>query len=242
MPDHLDHKFPVPKSDSWKMFNRISDRYDLLNRLLSLGLDLSWRKRLCRYLPSLEDMKLLDLATGTADVLITLAQHTVSLKEGVGVDMAVKMLDIGRKKIIKKGLDERLTLRTADANKLPFADESFDCTTIAFGIRNLDDPRTALKEMRRVLKPGGRSLILEFSFPKNLFLRAGHVLYLRTVVPVLGWLLSGEYKAYKYLNETIEKFPYGENFCRLMTQVGFDSVQVYPLLFGVASIYQGDKT
>lgn len=241
MPDHLDQKYPVPKSDSWKMFNRISARYDLLNRLLSLGQDLSWRKRLCRYLPAKEELRLLDLATGTADVLIMLAQNAPQVTEGVGVDMAAKMLEIGRKKIIKKDLDQRLTLRTADANQIPFEDESFDCTTIAFGIRNVDDPLIALKQMHRVLRPKGRSLILEFSFPRNPLLKAGHLLYLRTVVPALGWLLSGEYKAYKYLNETIEDFPYGEEFCELMRQAGFQDVQVHPLLFGAASIYQGDK-
>ncbi|MBZ0167404.1 MAG: bifunctional demethylmenaquinone methyltransferase/2-methoxy-6-polyprenyl-1,4-benzoquinol methylase UbiE [Candidatus Omnitrophica bacterium] len=241
MPDHLDQQYPVPKADSWKMFNRISDRYDLLNRLLSLGMDLSWRKRLARCLPDKTDLKLLDLATGTGDVLIILAQCTPRLKEGVGLDMAVKMLDVGRKKIIKKGLDDRLALRTADAHQIPFPGESFDCTTIAFGIRNMDDPLVALKEMVRVLRPGGRSLILEFSFPRNRLLKAGHLIYLRTVVPALGWLLSGEYKAYKYLNATIEEFPYGDAFCQLMKEAGFMAVKAHPLLFGVATIYQGDK-
>ena len=241
MTDPVDRQFPVPKSDSWKMFNRISARYDLLNRLLSLGLDLSWRRRLCTYLPDKPDLKLLDLATGTADVLITLAENAPRLTEGVGVDMAARMLDIGRRKIIKKNLDKRLTLRTANANKIPFEAETFNCTTIAFGIRNVDDPLVALQEMRRVLRPGGRSLILDFSFPKNPLLRAGHLLYLRTVVPALGWLLSGEYAAYKYLNETIEQFPYGEEFCELMRRAGFSRVSAHPQLFGVATIYQGER-
>lgn len=241
MTDPVDRQFPVPKSDSWKMFNRISSRYDLLNRLLSLGLDLSWRRRLCSLLPDKPELKVLDLATGTADVLITLAENTPHLTEGVGLDMAARMLDIGRKKIIKKDLDSRLSLRTADANKIPFEDESFDCTTIAFGIRNVDDPLAALREMHRVVRPGGRSLILEFSFPKNPLLRAGHILYLRTVVPALGWLLSGEYSAYKYLNETIEEFPYGEEFCALMRSAGFHQVSAHALLFGVATIYLGER-
>ncbi|MGE0266904.1 MAG: bifunctional demethylmenaquinone methyltransferase/2-methoxy-6-polyprenyl-1,4-benzoquinol methylase UbiE [Candidatus Omnitrophota bacterium] len=229
------------KSDSWKMFNRISEKYDLLNRLLSLGLDISWRKKLSAFVPAQTGLKILDIATGTADVLITLVQSQPNIQEGVGVDMAAKMLDIGRKKIIRKGLENKLILKTGDANQLPFPGQSFDCTTIAFGIRNVEKPETVLREMHRVLRPKGRSLILEFSLPENKVIRILHLFYLRTVVPFLGWLISGQYKAYKYLNQTIEQFPYGQSFCTLMEKAGYIRVKANPLLFGAATIYQGDK-
>lgn len=229
------------KSDSWKMFNRISAKYDLLNRLLSLGLDVSWRRKLSSFVPSRADLKVLDLATGTADVLITLVQNNQNIQSGVGIDMAAKMLEIGRKKIIQKGLEDKLSLKTADANQLPFSEQSFDCTTIAFGIRNVENPGTVLKEMHRVLKPQGRSLVLEFSLPENKIIRCVHLFYLRNVVPFLGWLISGQYKAYKYLNQTIEDFPYGRSFCSLMEKAGYIDVKANPLLFGAATIYQGDK-
>ncbi|MBP9853232.1 MAG: bifunctional demethylmenaquinone methyltransferase/2-methoxy-6-polyprenyl-1,4-benzoquinol methylase UbiE [Candidatus Omnitrophica bacterium] len=230
------------KSDSWKMFNRISKKYDLLNRILSLGLDISWRKKLSAFLPSQPNVKILDLATGTADVLITLVQDKANVGEGVGVDMAEQMLEIGRNKVAQKGLQGKIQLRIADANHLPFPEYSFDCATIAFGIRNMENPITVLKEMYRVLKPNGRSLVLEFSLPQNKIIRIGHVFYLRTVVPIIGWLLSGEYKAYKYLNQTIERFPYGPAFCLLMEETGFVHVKANPLLFGAATIYQGDRS
>lgn len=241
MNNDKDQKLIFPKSDSWQMFNRISARYDFLNRLLSMGLDISWRKKLGGLLPKSSEITILDIATGTADVLITLTQNHPNIVEGVGVDMAAKMMEIGRKKIIHNGLEKKLTLKTADANQLPFAEQSFDCTTIAFGIRNVENPGAVLKEMNRVLKHNGRCLVLEFSLPQNKIIRTIHLFYLRTVVPFIGWLVSGQYKAYKYLNQTIEEFPYGESFCLLMEKSGFTQVKANPLLFGVATIYQGDR-
>lgn len=231
----------IHKSESWKMFNRISARYDLLNRLLSLGLDVAWRKRLTQMMPNRPNLKLLDLATGTADVLISLTKINPNIETGTGLDMAEKMLEIGREKIKREGLDDQLTLQAGDANKLPFESNAYDCTTISFGIRNIDHPQTALKEMHRVLNSQGRALVLEFSIPKNPIIRMGHLFYLRTVVPILGWIVSGEYKAYKYLNQTIEDFPYGDDFCELMRLCGFQEVKATQLLFGTATIYQGDK-
>ncbi len=230
-----------PKTESWKIFNLISKRYDLLNRLLSLGLDARWRRRLLGLVPERSDLKLLDLATGTADVAISLVEKRSNIHSAIGIDMAQEMLKIGQEKVNRHNLGDRITLQKADAQELPFQDASFDLTTISFGIRNMPDLRLALMEMYRVLKPGGRSLILEFSLPENPLLRFGDLVYLRIIVPVVGFLFSGNYAAYKYLNQTIEQFPYGDRFCKILKQMGYKNIQAHPLLGGVATIYVGEK-
>ena len=235
-----DKNLVLPKSDSWKMFNIIAGRYDFLNRLLSLGQDVRWRCALKQFLPDVQDQKILDLATGTADVLIVLAKDPKVL-HGFGVDPAVNMLEIGRAKIKRQHLDERLTLQQGDAQALSFLDESFDCVTISFGIRNVPDLRLGLMEMYRVTKKGGRVLILEFSKPENPILKAGHWLYLQTVVPLVGFLFSGNFKAYTYLNQTIQTFPYGDRFCKILKQMGFVDIQAHPLMGGAATIYVAQK-
>ncbi len=236
-----DQKLVLPKSESWKMFDAISARYDFLNRLLSLGQDVGWRRRLIKLMPSYPNQTVLDLATGTADVLITITKGNPHVLRGTGIDMAVKMLEVGRKKIAAAQLGDQLMLEHGDAQALPFLDETFDCVTIAFGIRNIPDLRLALLEMHRVTKKGGRILILEFSLPNNLILRAGHWIYLQWVVPLVGLIFSGNWKAYKYLNQTIESFPYGERFCKIIKQFGFTKVEAHPLMGGVATIYVGEK-
>ena len=231
----------LPKSDSWKMFNSIAGRYDFLNRLLSLGQDIRWRHALKQFLSDSDKQTILDLATGTADVLITLTKNNLKIHHGYGVDPAVKMLEIGRKKIKAKHLDKILTLQEGDAQALSFNAETFDCVTISFGIRNIPDLRLALLEMYRVTKTGGRVLILEFSKPANPLLKAGHWLYLQTVVPLVGLIFSGNFKAYTYLNQTIQTFPYGDRFCKILKQMGFLDVEPHPLMGGVATIYVAQK-
>jgi len=231
----------IPKSESPQMFDAIAKRYDLLNRLLSLGQDVSWRNRLIRLLPDGEKLKLLDLASGTADVLITLAEGDNRVVSGIGVDPAAKMLAIGQEKIKAKHLQDRLTLQVGDAQALPFLDDSFDCVTISFGIRNVPDLRLGLLEMFRVTKKGGRVLILEFSKPSNPILNLGHCIYLSVVVPAVGFLFSGNFKAYQYLNQTVQTFPYGERFCKILAQFGFNQIQTVPLMGGVATIYVAQK-
>lgn len=223
------------------MFDEISPKYDFLNRFLSFGLDTSWRQRLAAFLPTRPGLKILDLATGTADVLLALFKNNPNVQAGFGIDLAEKMLDRGRRKIVSHKLEYRVTLSSGDVHAVPFNENTFDAVTIAFGIRNVEDPSKVLCEMRRVLRPGGRALVLEFSLPRNRLLRTGHLLYLRHVVPFVGAVFAGHYRAYRYLNQTIEKFPSGEDFCRLMRQAGFSHVAANPLLGGVASIYQGDK-
>jgi len=237
----IDKDLVLPKSDSWKMFNSIAGRYDFLNRLLSLGQDLRWRHALKQFLPDSDKQTILDLATGTADVLITLIKNNPKIDLGYGVDPAVKILEIGRKKIKAKHLDKILTLQQGDAQALSFNAETFDCVTISFGIRNIPDLRLALLEMYRVTKKGGRVLILEFSKPANPLLKAGHWLYLQTVVPLVGLIFSGNFKAYTYLNQTIQTFPYGDRFCKILKQMGFVNVEPYPLMGGVATIYVAQK-
>jgi demethylmenaquinone methyltransferase/2-methoxy-6-polyprenyl-1,4-benzoquinol methylase len=237
----IDKNLVLPKSDSWKMFNAIAGRYDFLNRLLSLGQDVRWRRALKQFLPDTNGQTILDLATGTADVLIVLSKENPKIHRGFGVDPAVKMLEIGREKIRLQHLDDRLILQQGDAQALSFPDKTFDCVTISFGIRNIPDLRLALLEMYRVTKEGGRILILEFSKPENPFLKAGHWLYLQTVVPLVGFLFSGNFKAYTYLNQTIQTFPYGERFCKILKQMGFVDIKAHPLMGGAATIYVAHK-
>lgn len=231
----------LPKSESPQMFNRISRRYDLLNRILSLGQDVHWRNRLKDLLPARSDLQVLDIASGTADVLITLAQDNPNFSRGVGVDLSVGMLQIGQQKLVKAGLDNKVMLQEADAQKLPFMENAFDVVTISFGIRNIPDLRLALLEMHRVAKSGGTVMILEFSKPSNPLLAWGHWFYMNFVVPVVGFLFSGNFKAYRYLNQTVQTFPYGERFCRILKQFGFIDIQAIPLMGGVATIYAVKK-
>ena len=231
----------VPKSQSWQMFNDISARYDFLNHFLSFGLDRRWRKKLASFLPPKNNQRVLDLATGTADTLLAFLKYNSNVGSAVGIDLADQMLEIGRAKVEQKKLQDKVILQHSDANQIPFENQSFDTVSIVFGIRNVVDPMIVLKEMSRVLKSGGRALVLEFSLPANKIVCGVHLFYLRYVVPWVGWLLSNNYHAYRYLNLTIEEFPYGQKFCQMMTEAGFKRVRANPLLWGVATIYQGDK-
>jgi demethylmenaquinone methyltransferase / 2-methoxy-6-polyprenyl-1,4-benzoquinol methylase len=225
------------KANSWRMFDRIARRYDLLNRLLSFRQDVRWRRRLVAHLPARNDLCLLDLATGTGDVLVEALRRPGRVGHAVGMDMAGAMLSVGQ----GKGLGKTADLVRADATRIPAASNSFDAVTIAFGIRNVDDVGKALREMRRVLKPGGRALVLEFSLPRWRILRAPYLFYFRHVLPRLGAAISGDGQAYRYLNETAEAFPYGQAFRDLMTEAGFANVTEAPLTFGIATIYQGER-
>jgi demethylmenaquinone methyltransferase/2-methoxy-6-polyprenyl-1,4-benzoquinol methylase len=236
-----DNKKSPSRKEVWLMFDRIAHRYDLLNRLLSFGQDVVWRNRLARHLNDNPDQKILDLATGTGDVLLSLQKKSHVLKEGIGIDMSEKMLEIGRKKIIERKLQNILTLIVGNANDIPFPENSFDVVTIAFGIRNVDDTDKALCEMYRVLKNDGRLIILEFSLPANRFIRNLYLFYFRNILPKIGGIISGDSYAYNYLNETVETFPYGEQFGKLLVSNGFQNVNVKTLTFGIASIYRGDK-
>jgi demethylmenaquinone methyltransferase/2-methoxy-6-polyprenyl-1,4-benzoquinol methylase len=237
----VEKKKQPPRTDIWRMFDRIARRYDLLNRLLSFGQDIRWRKKVAQFLNNTDNQHVLDLATGTGDQLISLYKNSTRIERAVGTDLAVNMLEIGREKIKKQQLDNSITLKEGNVESINFADNTFDAVSISFGIRNVMNVSQSLSEMYRVLKSSGRVLILEFSIPKNRLVRKVYLLYFRYILPIVGSVISGDGYAYKYLNQTVETFPYGDNFCHLMVNAGFQKVFMYPMSFGIATIYVGEK-
>ncbi len=225
------------KENIHQMFDQISPTYDLVNRVMTLRLDQSWRKKMARYLPK-GNITLLDCATGTADQLIALMENCPRIKKAIGIDLAAEMVAIGKKKVATKPYADKVSFQIASALELPFENATFDCLTISFGIRNVTDVKKALNEFRRVLKPGGHLIILEGSIPENGILRSLHQFYLRHVMPRIGGLISKKPFAYRYLNQTIETFPSGLAFCDLMREAGFKAT-AHPLMGGVATIYLG---
>ena len=224
-----------------RMFDRIAPTYDRLNHLLSLGRDFSWRRRTAERIPKTQPLRVADLATGTADMLIAVLKDHPNITEAVGLDVAGQMLEIGRQKVQRSGFADRVRFIQGDLTRTPFEAGSFDVVTMAFGIRNTPDPAATLREVHRILKPGGRALILEFSLPACPVMRRLHLVYLRLVVPLVGSLLSGDRQAYRYLNKSIEAFHQPEAFCHLMEQEGFTQASAVPLTGGIASIYEGVK-
>jgi demethylmenaquinone methyltransferase / 2-methoxy-6-polyprenyl-1,4-benzoquinol methylase len=229
------------KETSSRIFDRIHKRYDLLNRLLSFGRDISWRNKLSRLIDKRDNQLLLDLAAGTGDVAFSFLKHAPQVKHVHGCDMSRNMLETARVKAIKKKMDSRITFIQGDASCIPYKNDTFDVITMAFGIRNVPDPSLVLKEMKRVLKQDGKVLVLEFSLPANPLLKKLHLFYLRNIIPYVGAVISRDKHAYRYLNRTIETFPYGESFCAVMKEAGFPDVRFIPLTFGAATIYRGEK-
>lgn len=219
------------------MFSEIAPRYDLLNRLLSFGADLRWRRRAVELALERHPGRILDLATGTGDLALLLKRQA-SKAEVVGADFAPPMLELARKKARERGLEVRFL--EADALALPFPDGHFEAITIAFGFRNFADYERALKELYRVLAPGGRLVILEFPPPPTGAFGLVYRLYFQRVLPFLGGLISGSFGAYRYLPESVEAFPPPEALKALMEEAGF-SVRYEVLTFGVAAIHVGDK-
>jgi demethylmenaquinone methyltransferase/2-methoxy-6-polyprenyl-1,4-benzoquinol methylase len=224
-------------SDVPKMFDEISPTYDFVNRVLSFGQDIRWRKKVARYVPLKPHLEILDLATGTGDQIAALYRAKLSIQRVVGIDLAEEMLKIGRRKLKKY---PEATLMRGDAQSLNFANGSFDAATFSFGIRNVPEPLASLKEIYRVLRPRGRCLILEFSMPKW-WIRPLFLFYLRKVLPWIGGRLSKNLAAYRYLNRTIESFPSGDAFLALMQSAGFSSLRRIPMNFGSVSLYVGEK-
>jgi demethylmenaquinone methyltransferase/2-methoxy-6-polyprenyl-1,4-benzoquinol methylase len=222
------------------MFESVAPRYDALNRLLSLRRDVFWRRQLASHLPEGEGLAVLDIATGTADVLAALFSETDRIGCAVGVDPVKQMLRLGRGKLAETG-GPGAALLLGDGRRLAFADNSFDVVTMGFGIRNIEGPAAALKEIRRVLRPGGRVLVLEFSLPIHALVRRAYLFYFRHIVPRIGRWITGNRQAYRYLNTSVESFPCGEAFCRLLAEAGFQNLQAHRLTLGIATIYLGDK-
>ena len=223
---------------STEIFNVIASRYDMTNYVLSFGRHVGWRRKLLQYLPPGEHLYVLDLATGTADVAIVLARED-RVAGVMGVDLAEGMLSIGREKVAKALGTSKVKLLNGDALALDFPDRHFDAVTVAFGLRNFSDLMKGLMEARRVIKPGGRLIVLEFSSPEGFPQKYVHGFYLNVLMPLIGTLLTGKREAYRYLASTVRAFPFGERFSRIMAQVGFEKVERCELAMGAATIYVG---
>lgn len=226
-----------PRPGSGAMFDRIARRYDLLNRLMSFGVDKRWRKRTVAALalPKTDASRVLDVATGTGDLAIDIARRHPGA-EVIGVDPSANMIEVGARKVTR--FDGRVSLVLGDAQALDFPDASFDAVTIAFGIRNVPDRALGLREMARVCKPGGRVAILELGEPKRGVMAPLARFHIRQVVPRVGALLSGQ-KEYRYLQTSIAAFPPPEEFAAMMTEAGLAVLEVVPLTFGVCNLYVG---
>jgi demethylmenaquinone methyltransferase / 2-methoxy-6-polyprenyl-1,4-benzoquinol methylase len=221
------------------MFNRIAHRYDYLNHFLSLGIDRLWRKKLRRRLGRYNPQSILDVATGTADLAIELAR--LKPREIVGVDIAETMLEMGDKKIEKLNLKNIIRLQQADSEDLPFNDQTFDAATISYGVRNFETPLKGLKEIHRVLKPGGVIFILEFGMPSTFPVKQAYSFYFNAILPFWGKIFSGSYESYKYLPESVKKFPYGKAFTDLLEDAGFKNATATPISQGITFLYEAIK-
>lgn len=237
-----DHVVPYEGSSQSKkeqvagMFNGISHRYDFLNRFLSGGLDIIWRKKALQQLKGLESGKLLDVATGTADVAI-MASGMYPKCNITGIDISEGMLDFGRKKLAQKKLENRISLMTADSEHLPFDDSSYEAVTVAFGVRNFQNLEKGIQEIYRVLKSNGKIVVLEFSKPTNLFVKIPYYIYMKFLTPMIGGLFSKDKAAYAYLDASIQKFPEGNAFLDVLKKAGFTSTIQKKRSFGICSIY-----
>jgi demethylmenaquinone methyltransferase/2-methoxy-6-polyprenyl-1,4-benzoquinol methylase len=221
------------------MFDRIAPRYDLLNRLLSAGTDVRWRRRAVDFLELAPPLRVLDLCTGTADLLLEAVARDPR-NSGLGVDLAQGMLARGARKLARRGLRARARLAGGDGERLPVRERSFDAALVGFGIRNVADPPRALAEVLRALRPGGRFVVLEFSMPEGLLGRL-YRSYFTAVLPRIGRLVSGDRSAYSYLPASVQAFPGPRAFAALMEQAGFVAVRVEPLTFGIACLHRGER-
>ena len=222
------------------MFNDIAKRYDFLNRFLSAGIDIGWRKKGLKQLVAIKPTTLLDVATGTADVAI-LASSMLNPEKIIGIDISDGMLEIGRQKIKKLSLENKIELFNGDSEAIKFEDNSFDAVTVSFGVRNFQDLEKGLSEIKRVLKPGGKLMVLEFSKPKLPLVKAVYNFYMKLVNPNMGRLFSKNKNAYKYLDESIKKFPEGKNFINVLDKLGYKETYNKTLSLGICSIYCGIK-
>jgi len=236
----MDNPQSDKKASVATMFNSIAHSYDFLNHFLSLGIDRMWRKKAIRIISgSYKNPKILDVATGTADLSIAaMRADPVSI---TGIDISEKMLEIGRNKIKRRSLSDRIQLIHGDSENIPFEDNSFDVAIVAFGVRNFPDPLKGLSEMTRVVRAGGMVMVLEFSKPSRFPVRHLYYLYFLRILPLIGRIFSGNREAYRYLPESVMQFPDNEKFMNLMNQAGLSQVRQKRLTSGVASIYTGLK-
>jgi len=222
-----------------KMFDTISNEYDGLNRVISFGIDIKWRKKVVKIVANKNPESVLDIATGTGDLAINLTQ--TNAKKIIGLDISEGMLEVGRKKINAKKLNDTIDMVVGDSENLPFDDNSFDAITVAFGVRNFEHLEVGLSEILRVLKPNGVFVVLETSVPTKFPFRQGYFLYTKILLPIIGKLFSKDKDAYSYLSSSAAKFPYGKAFNNILTKTGFISTQSFAQTFGVATIYTASK-
>jgi len=227
------------KSQVAQMFNSIAGKYDFLNHFLSAGIDIYWRKQAIKILGKEQPAFLLDIATGTADFAIEALK--LNPRKIIGVDISEGMLAIGKEKIKKRNLTDKIELQLGDSENLAFKTNTFDATMAAFGVRNFENLEQGLSEMHRVLKPGGRIVILEFSKPKFFPFKQVYNFYFKQILPVFGKLISKDQAAYTYLPESVQAFPDGQDFITILKKVGFKNTQWHSLTFGISSIYTGLK-
>ena len=222
-----------------RIFDSIAYRYDLLNHLLSGGIDFYWRRAAIESLASRKPKLILDVATGTGDFAI--AALRLNPAEVIGVDISIPMLECGKRKLAVRNLDSKIRLETGEAEHLQFPDNRFDAAIVAFGARNFENLEGGLTEMRLVVKPGGSILVLEFSRPRGFLFKQLYFFYFRNILPLIGGIVSKEKDAYRYLPDTVMKFPDGDDFVTILRKVGFNSITRRLLTFGVATIYCGEK-
>ena len=222
------------------MFNGIADNYDSLNRVISMGIDKSWRRKLVAMAANKKPKTIVDIATGTGDLAIALT--SIPSATVTGIDIAVEMLEIGKQKITDRNLNRKINMIVGDAESLPVADNTTDVVTVAFGVRNFGDLYKGLSEIHRILKPEGQLFVLETSVPKNLFFRIGYKIYTSLFLPLIGRLFSSDKNAYSYLSHSAAAFPNGDVFNNKLRKVGFTRVQDHPQTLGIVTIYQGTKS
>ncbi|MFP2996309.1 bifunctional demethylmenaquinone methyltransferase/2-methoxy-6-polyprenyl-1,4-benzoquinol methylase UbiE [Spongiivirga sp. MCCC 1A20706] len=236
---------PYNDSDSSKkeqvteMFDTISDKYDGLNRVISFGIDVKWRKKVVALVKEINPESILDIATGTGDLIINMVETGAT--KLVGLDISPGMLEVGKQKIAQEGLSEKIEMIIGDSEQMPFKDNSFDAITVAFGVRNFENLEKGLKEILRVLKPKGRLVILETSVPTKTPFKQGYYLHSKLVLPTVGKLFSKDKTAYTYLSKSAAAFPHGEAFNNILQKIGFIAIENKPQTFGVATIYTASK-
>lgn len=247
MPNYShDSVVPFKGSDQSKkeqvasMFDQIAFRYDLLNRLLSGGIDVYWRRRAISELKEINPQMVLDVATGTADVAIMTSKY-LRPRKIVGIDISHGMLELGRQKVARLLLNNVIELQEGDSEAINFPDNSFDAVTVAFGVRNFEHLEKGLREMYRVLRPGGKLVILEFSRPHKKLFKGFYRFYMRVIAPRAGKWISKNCDAYQYLHESVKAFPEGETFLHILQQVGFTETTLKSLSLGICTIYCGRK-
>jgi demethylmenaquinone methyltransferase / 2-methoxy-6-polyprenyl-1,4-benzoquinol methylase len=222
-----------------KMFDTISSKYDNLNRVISFGIDVKWRKKILKMVAQKNPANILDIATGTGDLAILLANTQAD--KIIGLDISAGMLEVGKEKIARKNLSHKIEMVLGDSEKIPFEDNTFDAITVAFGIRNFENLELGLAEILRTLKPNGIFVILETSVPDKFPFKQGYKFYTKNILPIIGKLFSKDKVAYQYLSDSASIFPYGEKLNNILQKIGFINVKHLPQTFGVATIYSASK-